>query len=239
MGQYITHALAAFHPRPFGETSVEIPLPHTLSVIIVALPFALVALVCLTIGFRYITRFFGLPYLGTTRDRFKDIFFGTLFFSLGATSLIPLFFLVASKTFSWSFILISLCLAALLLPIGILGAYWQSYLANKLWGGLPQAGGPPVSTKQAAAARSIDPARLKVPRRTFSIAALAAVISFFGLFMLLASIPWNGSQWVRWTFVTLGSGFFAFSVLMTIYSAAFSRRIKKIWDEGSSPDINE
>ena len=117
-----------------------------------------------------------------------------------------------------------------MIPIGVLGAYWRSYLANKLWGGFM-----PIDREQygytqphPAKEQKIDPSKIRLPRRVIITALSLALLVFFGLYLLLSRIGWNGSVWSGLIFRWFISGLTAFGIFMVITSAALSRRIQKL-----------
>jgi len=54
---------------------------------------------------------------------------------LGVACFISAIFAFQEGALNWRLFPFSLCFGAFIIPIGVIGAYWQSYMANKLWGG--------------------------------------------------------------------------------------------------------
>ena len=211
---------------------METDLQNLLPRIIIALPFGIGAIVFCTIAVKRFGRFFIMDYQGNSRARFKDNLVGNVFMGLGVGCLLSAIFAYQEGELSWSLLPLALCFGGLIIPIGILGAYWRSYQANKLWGGFM----PIVREKYGYAQpepikhHKIDPSRIKIPRRTIITAFLLAFLVFFGLYFLLSTIGWNGSVLSGLIFRLFVSGLAAFGVFMTIASASLSRRIQRMRD---------
>lgn len=182
------------------------------------------------IGYKHFSRFFIMDYQGNSKERFKNIFTGNIFMGLGISCLLSAIFVFQEGGLSWWLIPLSLCIGAFVIPIGILGAYWESFMASKLWGGFMPTVREKYGYAQAEIAKQnkIEPFEIKIPRRATITAILIALLVFFGFYVLLALIGWNGSP--RWglIFRLFASGLMAFGIYMTIISAAVSRRIQKL-----------
>jgi hypothetical protein len=102
----------------------------------IAFPFGVAVVILWVVGIKRFERFFFMDYQGDSKARFKDNVIGHLFIGLGIGCLLPAFFVFQEDKLSWSFLSIlpvSLCLVGIIVPIGVLGAYWRSYQVNKLW----------------------------------------------------------------------------------------------------------
>lgn len=125
---------------------------------------------------------------------------------------------------------VSICMGALIIPIGVLGAYWRSYQTNWLWGGFL----PTVRTwygyaqPESEKPKKIDPTKVRVPRRVTISAAVVSMAVFLGMMLLLHKTGWNGPAWTGFLIMFIFSGLLSFSVYMTIVSSALSRRIQKL-----------
>jgi len=200
--------------------------------IIIAVPFGIGAVVFCIMGVKRFGRFFMMDYQGNSKERFKDNLIGNAFIALGVGCLLPAVFAFQEGELSWDFLTVSLCIGAFIIPIGVLGAYWRSYTANKLWGGFL----PIVREKygyaqpQSMTQQKIDRSKIKIPRRTVLTAFLLALLVFFGLYFLLSTIGWNGSVLSGLIFRLFVSGLTAFGIFMTIASASLSRRIQRMRD---------
>jgi hypothetical protein len=211
---------------------METDLQNLLPRIIIAFPFVIGAISFFIIGTKRFGRFFMLDYQGNSKERFKDNLVGNVFIALGVGCLLAAIFSFQEGELSWSLLPLSLCFGVFILPIGILGAYWGSYMTNKLWGGFM----PIVREKYGYAQPKpgkrpkIDPSKVKIPRRTTITAFLIALLVFFGLYFLLYKIGWNGSVLSGLIFRLFVSSLTAFGIFMTIASASLSRRIQKLRD---------
>jgi hypothetical protein len=208
------------------ETDFQTLLPR----IIIALPFGIGTVAFLAIGMKRINRFFMMDYRGKSKERFKDNLIGNVFISLSIGCFLSAFFSFQEGGFKWGLLLLSLCFGAFILPIGVLGVYWRSYITNKLWGGFMPIVREIHGYAQPGSAKlnEIDPAKIKIPRRTTITALLIALLVFFGSYFLLVMIGWNGSPLSGLVFRLFVSTLVAFSMFMTIASAALSRRIQKL-----------
>ncbi len=212
------------------ETDFQTLLPR----IIVAFPIGIGAIAFFAISMKRIERFFMIDYQGNSKERFKDNLIGNVFIALSMGCLISVFFVFLAGTLSWGLILYSLIfgafVGAFILPIGVLGAYWRSYMSNKLWGGFMPIAREYYGYAQPEPAKinKIDPSKIKIPRRTIISAFLIALLVFFGLYYFLSTIGWNGSPLSGFMFRSFISGLFAFGIFMTIISVALSRRIQKL-----------
>jgi len=210
------------------ETDLQSLLPR----IILAFPFGIGAVICFMNTLKCFQRFFFMDYQGNSKERFKDNLVGNVFIALGAACLLLAAFAFQEGKLSWSMIPLSLCFGALIIPIGVLGAYWRSYSANKLWGGFL----PIVREKYGYAQieptkqQKINPSEIRLPRRIKITAFLVALLVFFGLYFLLSRSGWNGSEWSGLIFRLFVSGLAAIGIFITIASAALSRRIQKLRD---------
>ena len=211
---------------------METDLQNLLLRIIIAFPFGVGAVIFCTIGVKRVGRFFFMDYQGNSKERFKDNLVGNVFNGLGVGCLLSAFFAFQEGQWSWGLLPLSLCFGGLIIPIGVLGAYWRSYQANKLWDGfLPivrekYGYAQPETTKQ----HRIDPSKVKLPRRTMITAFLIGLLVFFGMYFLLSTIGWNASEWTGLLFRLFVSGLLALGIFMTIASASLSRRIQRMRD---------
>ena len=209
---------------------MQIDLQTLLPRIIIAFPLGIGAVAFFVVGMKRFSRFFMMDYQGNSKERFKDNLVGNVFMGLGVGCLISAIFAFQEGLLSWSLLPLSLCFGTFVIPIGVLGAYWRSYMTNKLWGGFM----PIVREKygyaqpEPAKQHKIDPSKIKIPRRTAITAFLIALLVFFGLYFLLYTIGWNGSVLSGLIFRLVISGMMAFGIFMTIASAALSRRIQKL-----------
>jgi hypothetical protein len=198
--------------------------------IIIATPFGISAIVFFIIGFKRIERFFMVDYQGNHKEKFKDNFFGNVYMVLGVTCFgLAIIFSQEGRLY-WDFLLIPLCFGLFILPISILGAYWRSYMTNKLWGGFM-----PIVRKHYGYAQpdpskqgKFDPLKIKIPRRRVIIAILAALFAFLCSFYLISLVGWNGNALSGTIFRLFLSGLVALSIFMTIISVSLSRRILKL-----------
>ncbi len=199
----------------------------------IAFPFGVGAAVLFVKTLKHFERFFFMDYQGNSKERFKDNLVGNVFIALGAGCLLLAAFAFQDGKLSWSVIVSSFCIGALVIPIGVLGAYWRSYSANKLWGGFL-----PIVREQHGYALSeptkqqkiIDPSGIRLPRRIKITAISIALLVFFGLYFWLGRTGWNGSVWSGLIFRLFVSGLAAIGIFITIASAALSRRIQKLRD---------
>jgi len=211
---------------------METDLQNLLARIIIAFPFGIGAVVFCIIGVKRIGRFFIMDYQGNSKERFKDNLVGNVFMGLGVGCLLSAFFAYQAGELSWSLVPLSLCFGGLTIPIGVLGAYWRSYQANKLWGGFK----PIVREKyaytqsEAPIQKKIDRSKVKIPRRTMITAFLLALLVFFGMYFLLSTVRWNGGVMSGLLFRLFVSGLTALGIFMTIVSTSLSRRIQKLRD---------
>jgi hypothetical protein len=211
---------------------MEADVQYLLSRIIITLPFAIGAIVFCTLAVKRYGHFFFIDYQGNAKARFKDNFVGNVFMGLGVGCLVSAFFAYQEGELNWSLLPLALCFGGLTIPIGILGAYWRSYQANKLWGGFL----PIVREKygyaqpQTVTQHKIDPSKVPIPRRTMIAAFLLALLAFFGMYFLLSTMGWNASEWPGLLFRLFVSGLLALGIFMTIASASLSRRIQRIRD---------
>jgi len=211
---------------------MEMNLQDLLLRIMIAFPLGIGAVIFCVVGIKRFERFFFMDYQGNSKERFKDNFVGNLFIGLGVGCLLSAVFAYQEGTLSWSLLPVALCFGGSVIPIGVLGAYWRSYQANKLWGGFM----PIVREKygyaqpEAGKQHKIDPSKIKIPRRTMLTAFLLALLVFFGMYFLLSIIGWNGSVLSGLLFRLFVSGLLAFGIFMTIASASLSRRIQKMRD---------
>ena len=211
---------------------MEIDLQNLLPRIIIAFPFGIGAIVFCTIAVKRLGRFFIMDYQGNSKERFKDNLVANICMGLGVGCLISAFIAFQAGELSSSLIPLALCFGGLIIPIGIVGAYWRSYQMNNLWGGFmpfirEQYGYPqPPQTPQ----HKIDLSKIKMPRRTMFTAFLIALLAFFGMYALLDTIGWNGSILTGLLFRLFVSGLLAFGIFMTIGSASLSRRIQRMRD---------
>ena len=211
---------------------MEIDLQNLLPRIISAFPFGIGAVVFCIMGTKRLGRFFMMDYQGNSKERFKDNLIGNAFIALGVSFLLPAMFVFQEGELSWNILSISLCIGALIIPIGVLGAYWRSYSANKLWGGFMPIVREQYGYAQPHPARQqkIDPSKIRLPRRVIITAFSVALLLFFGLYFLLNRTGWNGSVWSGLIFRLFVSGLTAIGIFITIASVALSRRIQKLRD---------
>ena len=208
------------------QTDLKTLLPR----IIIAFPLGIGAVAFFVVGMKRFSHFFMMDYQGNSKERFRDNLVGNIFMGLGIACFISAIFAFQEGLLSWGLLPLSLFLGAIVIPIGVLGAYWRSYMTNKLWGGFM----PIVREKygyvqpEPAKQNKIDPSKIKIPRRTIITAFLIALLVFFGLYFLLTVIGWNGSPLSGIIFRLFVSGLMAFGIFMTITSAALSRRIQKL-----------
>jgi hypothetical protein len=221
---------------------MQLDLQSLLPRIIIALPFVVGAAVFFVKTLKHLERFFFMDYQENSKERFKDNLVGNVFIALGVGFLLLAAFAFQDGKLSWSVIASSFCIGALVIPIGVLGAYWRSYSANKLWGGfLPfvrekygYAQGEP--TKQQ---KIINPSEIRLPRRVKITAISIALLIFFGLYFLLGRTGWNASVLSGLIFRLFVSGLAAIGIFITIASAALSRRIQKLRDGEPLDDDDE
>ena len=215
---------------------MEMNSQELLSKILLSFPFAISAVVLILIGYKRIERFFYMDYQENSKERFKDNFFGNVFMAFGIACLIPAYFAFLEGKFDWGVLPISFCMGALIVPISILGSYWQSYSSNKLWGGFmpivreKYGYAQPQSTKL-----KVDLSKIKIPRRTIISAALVGFIVFLGINVYVSIIGWQGSVLSEVIFRLFISGLAGFGAFITITGAALSRRIQQVRD-GEMPD---
>jgi polyferredoxin len=211
---------------------MDTDLQDLLSRIIIAFPFGVGAAVFCALGIKRTGRFFLMDYQGNSKERFRDNLVGNVFIGLGVGCLLSAYFAFQEGALSWSLLPLALCFGGLVIPIGVLGAYWRSYQANKLWGGFMPMVRERYGYAQSEAMKQhkIDPSKVKIPRRTMITAFLLAVLVFFGMYFLLTTIGWNGSVLSGLIFRLFVSGLTALGIFMTIASASLSRRIQKMRD---------
>src|SRR3990172_11507096 len=114
---------------------MQIDLQTLLPRIIIAFPLGIGAVAFFVVGMKRFSRFFMMDYQGNSKERFKDNLVGNVFMGLGVGCLISAIFAFQEGLLSWSLLPLSLCFGTFVIPIGVLGAYWRSYMTNKLWGG--------------------------------------------------------------------------------------------------------
>ncbi len=208
------------------QTDLQALLPR----IIITFPLGIGGIAFIVVGMKRFNRFFMMDYQGNSKERFKDNLVGNVFMGLGIACFISAIFAFQEGLPSWTILPLSLCFGAFVIPIGILGAYWRSYMTNTFWGGFM----PIVREKygytqpEPAKQARIDPSKIKIPRRTIFTAFLIAMLVFFGLYFLLYTIGWNGSVLAGLIFRLGVSGMMAFSIFMTIATASLSCRIQKL-----------
>ncbi len=219
---------------------MELNLQNILSKIIIAFPFGIGAVVFIIFGIKRFERFFLMNYQENPKEKFKDNLIGNLYIALFAVCFIPLVSLFVEDKFVWGILPVSLWLGILILPIGIVGAYWQSYMRNKLWGGfIPTVRenygyAQPESTIQ----RTIDISKIKIPRSTMLIAFSVALLFFLGfnLLLYLLGLDFSGLSGIFYRWVIPGG--MAYGIFVLITTAAMSRRIQKLKDEMAHEDNN-
>ena len=196
---------------------------------VVAIPFGLIALVCFGIGLKTLSQFFLKDYQGNQKKRFRDNLVSNLLFSAGGGCLLVVTFSVSTLESLLSVLPCAFGMSIIILPIGILGAYWRSYTTNKLFGGFM-----PIVRQQHGFAspnsesQSIHRSAWKPSRNTILIAAITGLLSFcavfFGLSLLLR---WNGSEFT-WFLFRVGLGVLAgFGTFMTVGAIALSLHIQR------------
>lgn len=200
--------------------------------LIIAFPLVASAVVLFILGQKRMNRFFFFDYQGNSKERFKDNLISSIFHALVVACVVPVILLLSGEKINWGILPISLCLGALAIPIGILGAYWRSYQTNKLWGGFM----PLVRAKygytnpQSIKQNKIDPSKIKLPRRIGIIAGLVAILVFCGTFVIFYQFFWKGSE-ISGIFIgVVLSAITGFGVFMTIVTAVLSQRIQKLRD---------
>lgn len=209
---------------------MELDLQISLPTIIVTFILGIGAIAFLAMGMKRFSRFFMMDYQGNSKERYKDNLIGNVFIGLGVGCLVSVIFALQEGTLSWALLPLSLCFSVFIIPIGILGAYWRSYLTNKLWGGFMPTVREKYGFTQPVPAKQnrINPSKIKIPRRTTITAFLIALLVSFGVYFILGMIDWNGSPLSGLLFRLFVSGLTAFGIFMTIISAALSRKVQNL-----------
>jgi len=211
---------------------METNLQNLLSGIIISFAFGIGAVIFFILAVKRIGRFFMMDYQGNSKERFKDNLLGNIYMALGIACILPAFFSFQYGNLKWDILSVSLCFGAIILPIGILGAYWRSYTMNKLWGGFmplvrEQYG---YAQPQSSVERKIDMSKIKLSRRTTITAALVALLGAVSIYFVLYISGWNGSPLSGIIFRIFVSGLLALGIFMRIGSVALSRKIQKLRD---------
>jgi hypothetical protein len=204
----------------------------------------LIAVILLVIGMlflflkgnEYLQRFFLMDYQGNSIAKFKDSLIGSVLISSAIFCILLVLIMILTENFSWDMFFgslpVFLCLAMLIIPISIASSYWRSYSTTKLWGGFL----PIVRERQGYAQPEladkikIDPARIKIPRKTLITAFIIAVFIFAGIFILFGFVEWSINVWLGIIIRIFVSGLTAFGIFMLIVSSSLSRRVQKLRD---------
>jgi hypothetical protein len=212
-------------------------LQTLLPMFITAFPFGIGVLVLGILYYKRSKRFFFKKYQGNSMARFMDILIGNVFFGLALGCLITVMFIFQESEFIWQNVPYYFLVGAFIIPIGIVGAYWRSFITNKMWGGfMPMARAMHGQSQvQSAQQIQIDSTKVKLPRRTRITAIVIALIVFTGMYLLLSSISWNINQAARVIIKLLMSGLLAFGTYMLIVTTSISRRIQRL-KEGETID---
>ncbi len=205
-----------------------------LTKIAISLPFGLGAILLFIKSLKFSNQFFFQDYTENKKERFRKNLLSNLYMAFSVACIMVAIFVFQFDILNILSILIiipvALCMGALIIPIGIIGSYWRSYQANKMWGGfLPTVRSfygysQNVSAKQ----NSIDPSKIKIPRRIIIVAGAIALFVFFGMLYIFSKVEWNGPDWTGTLALFLFSGIISFGIFMTIVSSSLSRRIEKL-----------
>jgi hypothetical protein len=194
-----------------------------------AILFGLIALLLFGLGLKKSQRFFFKDYQGNQKERFKDNFVSSLCLSAGVGSLMIVVSSISTSKSVLPLLPCALGMSIIILPIGILGSYWQSYSTNKLFGGVmplvrQRYGFAPTDQDKPPIGRST----LKLSQKTMALAAIAGVLSFCAIYVGMSLLMrWNGSQ-PAWLLFRLGLGALGgFSVFMLVLATNLSRNIQR------------
>jgi hypothetical protein len=204
--------------------------------ILIALPFGIGFIAFFTLSLKRSDRFPPLGYQYDSKDRFKEIFFFSVYLSLGITCLIILTFLFQTEPFEVGIIPVALIMGMCTIPIGILVTYWRLYQAGAFDSGLrldvrrsyidthPKLNEYPRSNEE----------KIELPHQTKFIAAFAAVLASVCIYLILSKVIWNGSIWIGIIFRWVVSDLLGLGVFMLTTSALQSHRIHKLRDKKNS-----
>jgi len=200
--------------------------------IIVAFTFAIGAVVFCVMAIKRYERFFFTDYQGNAKARFKDNLVGNTLLGLGVGCLVSAFFVYQEGELSWGLLQLVLLFGGLAIMIGIAGLYWRSYEANRLWAGLLPIVREQYGYAQSEAAKQpqIDPAKLKLSRRSILTGLSLALLVFFGVFFLISMSSQSGSLMSSLHLKLLVSSGLALSAFATFTSKALARRVQKLRD---------
>ncbi len=206
--------------------------------LIVALPFVVTGVLLFANAFKITTRFFYKNYRGNTGESFKDSLTSTLYIGLSITLLLIGAFVAVGEFNVWVLVL-GLVFVIFLLPIGVLGSYWQKYLTEKMFGGsLPVAGSMYVfyEEPESSIEKKMNPSQLKTPRREKITAAIIALHVFGSIFYLLNEKPWINYDWADILIKMAVCFLIAYAVNKIILSSQRTRRARKLRDGESIED---
>jgi hypothetical protein len=208
---------------------MEINFQELLPGLTIAFPFGIGTIAFFLLGFKRLSHLASIEQHGNSKERFKDTLVSNIYFASGSICLLLGISLFQMKEIKWGILPLLLCFGIAFIPIGVIGTYWRSYLTKKVFGGfmpvvrVNYGVGQPYPAEQ----RKIDPAKLKIPRRTTITAALVALFVSSAVYFVLYIIGWNGSPSFE-AFKLFMSGTMGVGIFMTILIAAVSRRLQKL-----------
>jgi hypothetical protein len=205
---------------------------------LVSLPFVIGGIGCFLVGVSMSNHFEYNDYQGDSKRKFRDILVGNIFLAGSLMFFFVAMIAYAESGYHWSSLKWTICVLPLVLPIMIVSSFIRIYTTKQLWGGFLPTIRERYGYSQPAPAGQvkIDPAKLKLPRRIMVNAILCAILGFIAGFLLLGLLPWKWNEWGENLMRIFMSGLLAFTILMSMISAAWSRRIQRLRDGKSLED---
>lgn len=213
---------------------MDISSQNLLLWLVLGVPLGIGGVLLFVKGMKKTNRFFYHDYGESKSEQFKDVLLSSVYLFCGVCCLavVGLAFIVGAEDVGryLFFIPAFILFGAFVIPVSILGSYWQLYLTKKMWGGfLPtiraiQGYDQPETNNP----QQVDLSKVKLPKRVIHSAVAIALVVFFGLILLVSNAQWDGPSWLGILLLILLPGLFSFGIFMAITTTSLSRRIERM-----------